>query len=314
MSVRSAEWSTSRLSEAPPWVWDIWRRSASSSRGGFRLDADRVESLVTSVDQEGGKAAAFWHVAEWDSRMLGVKCAKVDAAGTVPDRATSRGLLARLFSEVGKRACQEGVKNVFFQIPSDDLDAVQGAEDAGFRRIGDHLDFVKMIHGRKEDRETADPIRPASPEDADTIAGLAELLHTDRFHRDGSFDSERVATLWRTSVRNAVQHWAEAVYVYHTSDGPVGFVVLIRGEGAPGKKTGEAGRIYLIAVAPEFRGCGVGRALINRAVLHFRRTGVSFLRVGTQRNNDAAIARYQSCGFSLERTFCQLSWWLNAQA
>jgi ribosomal protein S18 acetylase RimI-like enzyme len=93
--------------------------------------------------------------------------------------------------------------------------------------------------------------------------------------------------------------------VYEASNRPVGFVILTRGE------AGDAERIFLIAVAPEARGRGVGKALINTAVRHCRRKGMPLLRVGTQSSNKAAVARYESCEFSLERTYCELSWWLN---
>ena len=312
MSVKFSQSSTSRLSEASPWVQELWRRSAISFLQGFPPDVDRFEGLATALDQGGSRAAAFWHIAEWDTEMLGVKCAKVDAAGTVPDGAPNRRLLTRLFSQLGERARQDAVRNVYFRVPSSDLNMARAAEDAGFRTIGVHLDFVQRIDARQNDAETVLPVRLAIGEDGDAVALLGELFETDRFHRDGNFDSEKITTLWRTSARNALQHWADAVYVYVVSDRPVGFVILIRGEAPPGTDAPEAGRIYLIAVLPEFRGRGIGKALVSTAVRHCQRRGIPLLCVGAQSSNEAAIARYQSCGFSLATTFCELSWWVNA--
>lgn len=55
--------------------------------------------------------------------------------------------------------------------------------------------------------------------------------------------------------------------------------------------------ILTLAVAPEYRGMGIGRALLDRAVLQAGEAGASsvFLEVSTR--NEDAIALYTQCGF-----------------
>jgi ribosomal protein S18 acetylase RimI-like enzyme len=53
-----------------------------------------------------------------------------------------------------------------------------------------------------------------------------------------------------------------------------------------------------MSVTPTFRGCGVGRALLDAIIAHARTlTHLRKLKLGVNASNAAAIALYQSRGF-----------------
>jgi len=76
-------------------------------------------------------------------------------------------------------------------------------------------------------------------------------------------------------------------FAFHNRDG---FVVA--------RVAGDEAEILTLAVAPEARGKGLGRALLNAAIAEARRCGTAaiFLEVGT--DNPAALALYAGLGFA----------------
>lgn len=61
------------------------------------------------------------------------------------------------------------------------------------------------------------------------------------------------------------------------------------------------GEIYVISVHPDFRGLGLGRAMVLHGLEAIRRKGVSSATLFVDESNLAARALYESLGFSLER-------------
>jgi len=76
-------------------------------------------------------------------------------------------------------------------------------------------------------------------------------------------------------------------FAFHDRDG---FVIA--------RVAGDEAEILTLAVAPEARGQGLGRALLNAAIVEAQRRGAGaiFLEVGT--DNPAALALYAGLGFA----------------
>jgi ribosomal protein S18 acetylase RimI-like enzyme len=60
-------------------------------------------------------------------------------------------------------------------------------------------------------------------------------------------------------------------------------------------------RIYSVAVMPAFRGSGVGRRLVNRAVALARKTGRSSVTLEADRRNKVLTGWYETFGFQTYR-------------
>ncbi|MGQ0636097.1 MAG: GNAT family N-acetyltransferase [Planctomycetaceae bacterium] len=65
---------------------------------------------------------------------------------------------------------------------------------------------------------------------------------------------------------------------------------------------GHWGAVQNVGVPPHFRGLGLGRALVLKALDGFRRAGVSRVYLEVTARNLAAVALYRSIGFRLART------------
>lgn len=62
-------------------------------------------------------------------------------------------------------------------------------------------------------------------------------------------------------------------------------------------KDASIGHIPNIGLAPEFQGRGLGRKLIQHALSHFRRSGMSYAKIETLVQNDVGNHLYTSVGF-----------------
>ena len=67
-------------------------------------------------------------------------------------------------------------------------------------------------------------------------------------------------------------------------------------------QAGQWGAVQNVGVAPEHRGCGLGRALILRSLAGFQATEVPRVYLEVTACNLAAVQLYRSVGFRLART------------
>ena len=74
-----------------------------------------------------------------------------------------------------------------------------------------------------------------------------------------------------------------------------GFLVVWRQHASGGESS--KGRIPNFAVTAEFRGQGLGRRLIEHALVYFRREGLAYAMIETMAQNEAGQHLYPACGF-----------------
>src|SRR5579872_7179731 len=67
-------------------------------------------------------------------------------------------------------------------------------------------------------------------------------------------------------------------------------------------QTGEWGAVQNVGVAPEYRGRGLGRALVLKSLAGFQASGVRRVYLEVTACNLAAVQLYRSVGFRLART------------
>jgi 8-oxo-dGTP diphosphatase len=130
-------------------------------------------------------------------------------------------------------------------------------------------------------------IRQAEQSDRDAVLDLLRLVDANR-------------TLSETEWQAAGQHFAErqtiSVFVAETIASPgrvIGFVALSLVQ----TLTGGRGWIDDMAVAPDYRGEGIGAALLEAALRHANRLTLTHLYVNIERGSPAARAFYQAGGF-----------------
>jgi GNAT superfamily N-acetyltransferase len=137
-------------------------------------------------------------------------------------------------------------------------------------------------------KETHHPIRLASAADAPTFGRLLHAFSAEFEEPTPSADviAERAAPLIESGE----------VTVLFGGEGPDGFAEL---RFRPSLYTG-ALDAYLeeLYVVPERRGHGLGRALLEAAMDHARERGAARIDLGTSEDDTAALALYESAGFT----------------
>src|SRR5262245_51321887 len=98
---------------------------------------------------------------------------------------------------------------------------------------------------------------------------------------------------WRKSqhIKEDVDANAEGVLVAEIDGKPVGFISTRLDHAA------KKGRIANLAVDSLARGQGIGRALIEQALIYLRGEGMEFVMIETMTNNPVGQHLYPSCGF-----------------
>ena len=138
-----------------------------------------------------------------------------------------------------------------------------------------------------EERAEGFHIREAEPSDIDAVMDLLCLVDANR-----SLSSEE----WEATRRRFAERQTISVFVAEMNTFPhrvIGFVAM----SLVSTLTGGRGWIDDMAVALEYRGEGVGAALLEAALRHANRLGLTYLYVNIDRGSPAARAFYQAAGF-----------------
>ena len=122
------------------------------------------------------------------------------------------------------------------------------------------------------------PTRRARKGDRDAVLALDH----DSFDAFWRLDAEGLA--------NAVRATPSARF--RVADGPDGLLAY-----AVTGRAGAHGYLQRLAVHPDARRQGYGRAVVLDGLRWLRRHGATQALVNTQRHNDGALALYESCGF-----------------
>ncbi|MGD0091903.1 MAG: GNAT family N-acetyltransferase [Planctomycetota bacterium] len=225
-------------------------------------------------------------VLPWDSDFFKARIARV--AGGHMDNARAAAVDAWCLSE--------HVNCVYFLTELSDAQAILAAEDHGFRLMDIRETYV-LSPGKRLPHPVLPglTIRAALPDDLPALEAIAGYSHRDtRFYSDPHFQRGLCDELYRTWIRRSCgEGFADAVLVGDARGQAIGYVSCSLDQ-EPLR-----GRIGLVGVAEEWRGSGVGPALVAGAVGWFRERAASEVSVVTQGRNVNGQRLYQRCGFLL---------------
>jgi dTDP-4-amino-4,6-dideoxy-D-galactose acyltransferase len=228
---------------------------------------------------------------EWDTAHFGCR---MGALGIRPAALEPRAaaLAAELRLALAE-AADDDYAHVILRVPAERLDVARVAEQCGLRLVDVAVDLEACVQGRHAQSPAAPGVRPANPEDLDSLRAIAEsAFEFSRFATDPFFSGSQVAGFFRQWITNLCDGLANVVIVATAADEIAGFssCALVDGGG---------GRIPLIATSEAHRRQGIGRALIDASLRWFAAEGVRRIRVKTQAANYAAMALYHRAGFTV---------------
>jgi len=226
-------------------------------------------------------AAAPCSLLEWDSDFFGFPIAQL-----------TQPVLSREVVPAVLDWCQEqNIRCLYFLADATSAETAETAQSVGFSMVDVRVELSWSI---KEGTITAAPpggLRAVRDADIGALETIARAAHTDsRFFFDSRFGKEHAANLFATWIATDCGGRADKVLVVDGSDTrAVGYISCYSKAGA--------NRISLIGVANEFRGRGLGQALVAGGLGWFRSVGAETVSVITQMRNVAAQRLYQAAGF-----------------
>jgi ribosomal protein S18 acetylase RimI-like enzyme len=242
---------------------------------------------------------------EWDSEVLGLKCAIIAEMNSIEQGTPVYSTLVEEFKRLG-------LQYVTVRRHAGEWLRIQALEAAGFRMIDGIFQFRKDLPGKDFPGRTSSAsesiFRLATAADAERVGRLAvDTFKLSRFHNDPVLthaQAERVHFEWGKNT--CLGRTAQAVWLAEKGEDLAGFITCsLHKTGSDGRPSGSIG---LVAVADRFSGQGLGGALIGKAWRWFVDEKCHEIRVQTQIDNFAAMRLYSKAGFEAVSTSVTLRW------
>ena len=235
----------------------------------------------------------------WDSAVLGQSVARATVAGL--EASAVRALL----TEIRQR---DLALTYLFGHPAD-TDAGTLLREAGAALVDERTTYVRPVDPQLAGHIPEGVVSFAGPwPDAELRAlGIASGQYS-RFRTDPRMPRHVFEQIYEAWVaRSVAGEIADIVYVYREgTQTPARCLGLV----TVGVANGRAD-IGLLAVAPEARGRGTGRALVRAAGAWAAARGVSVEQVVTQGSNAPARRLYESSGYRVESVIPVYHLWLD---
>lgn len=230
---------------------------------------------------------------------MSVACQLLDWDSTLFDRRIARIEARQLTDEdivmIFNWRRQHAVDCLYFLADAGHTSTIENVEKHGFGLKDIRLTYSSRVApGRAGELPAGVHIRPVQSSDVSALMDIAANAHTDtRFYADQQFPRAAVSALYRTWIRKSCAANPDSVFVLisPSSHEPIGYIACDLDEGP-------IGRIGLIAIATEYRGQGLGQALVQAAMEWFADNDVRQVHVVTQGRNIAAQRLYQRMGFT----------------
>lgn len=142
----------------------------------------------------------------------------------------------------------------------------------------------------------AEVVRQAGPGDVDAVAPLFDAYR--QFYRQPSDPA-----LARAFLAERLARGESVVFVAERDGRAVGFVQLYPLFSSTAARPRRLWLLNDLFVAPEVRGGGVGRALMDRARRLAEETGAVGVELATARTNTVAQRLYESLGYRVDEQF-----------
>jgi ribosomal protein S18 acetylase RimI-like enzyme len=225
----------------------------------------------------------------WDSRLLGIQCARIDHLLAAQEDAASQ-----VCAQALAWARERGFEYITCRVPAGSWEAIRGLESCGFRMIDG---IVKLAAQTDRMKPLAVAYRLAEDSDAQSLAELVRgAFRNDRFHRDPEIPTEKADDLYMEWARNSCRgQAAEATILIEREGAIVAFSTCSLVKDSANDLGTQLGVIGLVGAFRE--GEGFGRQATQAALAWFCENGAEVVEVGTQMDNHRAIKLYHGCGF-----------------
>jgi dTDP-4-amino-4,6-dideoxy-D-galactose acyltransferase len=229
---------------------------------------------------------------EWDSNFFGYRIARI-----IPNKLDPLSIKAVL-----KWCKTYRIDCLYFLADSNDDPSIWIAEEKKFHSVDIRVTFIRELNEIwiQPGMDFSKSIRPFHQEDIDTLRNIARLsYHDTRFYYDTRFPVHLVDAFYETWIEKSCKGSADQVFVFDMGGKAAGYISCQLLDAA-------TGQIGLVGVNSNWRGKGIGQALVMQALKWFADQGLTKVSVVTQGRNIGALKLYENCGF---QTSCLQIWY-----
>ncbi|MEN7547502.1 GNAT family N-acetyltransferase [Rapidithrix thailandica] len=232
---------------------------------------------------------SFYHHLPWDSDFFGIQVARLEVPA--PGLAKALSLLKT-----------EGTDLVYWSTPEAHTGIEQVLETYGGQMVVERLTMIN----RSLPKTYASPNVTMYPEKeaCHTLLALGEKCgQCSRYYHDPFIKRQQVDALYRLWVVNSLRGpLANGILVYKDHHRIVGMLSV--------KVEGDIGYMGIMAVEDEYRGRGVGKALLQTAIHWFAEQGIQQAYMVTQQGNIPTKSLFEKFGFEEQRKELFYHFWL----
>jgi len=230
---------------------------------------------------------------DWDSSCLNYRVAKILTEDFSYDE----------LKDILDESKRVGISLVYAGVRSGDTESIKAAE-----ALNGYFTGQKVIYAHSVDGESNDYVISGSQ--LQRYAGDApneELMNLmmeggarSRFGVDPKISQEQYRRLMKQWITDSVRD--NDIFTIRKNEKIVGFISL--------NERNNRGNIDFIAVDKDFRGKGLGRSLLFKALEWCTLKGYDFIQAVTQKENTVACKMYEKMGYRVEKTENFYHFWL----
>lgn len=261
------------------------------------MDGSPQDLDASELRVDDGGLSFLVNLIPWDTEVFGYPVAELQLLGHVREKPPSKGFL--LLDEWRTR---HRVRLVYCRLPVGRLVESMLLEQEGFRFIEVVLHPTISLQQRTIEA-TLYAVLEASAEDVDVLAHMAKAsFRHERYHADPRTDSVKASDRYARWVRDSANApgYSLLKVVSPTGELLAFFAVEEVSEGRIAWR--------LTAVAPEFRGRGLGAGIWNSVLAFHRNRGIASVVTTISSANVTVLNLYSHLGFRFDPPEMTFHW------
>lgn len=235
---------------------------------------------------------------DWDSEQLGVRCGLIDAsalAGSYDPEILSE----RILNEVEKSG---GPEFITIKLPQHFIATLNALLVSGAALVDTELTFACSESSQIKPSALPDECRLEFCDSVDSkpFLALADEMRGSRFFLDPAIPNEKALALWRASIKNHCEGFADKLLVAYTDDDPSGIVTL-------SFKSHDSLYLHIVGVRREYQSKRIGSRMLGEII--DKHAADRTIYVETQSLNTPAQRLYRGAGFRFHSLRYILHYW-----
>jgi len=239
---------------------------------------------------------------DWDTKHFGYSVASIDHFYT-KDQQIAESLLTEFSNWANQEKIAFSSIKTFFK-----SEITAALEKSGFYFVEEDSYLSKKLPDEKlatieGEFPAGFKLRDFEPSDLDELLRIVQATEwSNRFHNDSKIDKTKANEVYTNWVKNGVAKQNTRVTILEGNGKIAGFIlwsISKMGLAASAKATAaEVGDQEMVAMAPEFRGQGLGKFLYGGCVKQMQEAGCVLVWTVVASQNLAAIKNLEKLGFT----------------